>query len=192
MTKIIQYIYKKRKKHNPTWQDMNYILDLAGRPNNDSSISTLTFEVDRMKIKKEKIGVMVAFPSIAYPGRIEIGWSLCNTSKADIFDCVQKEKENDITFYTSVPNLGLKLARKRAGKWADLSTLHDIPHSIQEDVGMFAVRCQKFYKGMKLPLWTLRYQGVLGNIQKRPQKDVTYNSLSRKEKDDIIDNVLQV
>jgi 5S rRNA maturation endonuclease (ribonuclease M5) len=116
------------------------------------------------KKSNQKKGILFADSN---EGQIIVGFSLCH-SKEDKFDYIKKKKR--------LPGLGIKIAKERARKWAEIQGYKIknfgtqippdfsgvvIPKTIAEQLPEFLESCNKYYKEENLVPWASHFLSSL-------------------------------
>ena len=158
---LLQFIVKKTKKTEPTWQDVNELLGAFMKEHcTDPDIREKNFNeaLERIKFSRKKIGVMVSFVHPDYPDMMAIGFSLCNFSADDKFDY---QLMGIPMVYVEAEGFGKHIAFGRAEEWSGpvsvLRKSYSIPPSIKQQFHDFVLRSQRYYKDKTLPGWVVDF-----------------------------------
>ena len=172
---LLEYITKKKKKDNPTWQDVNELCVAK-----DQMIGEIYESGDgedyfdkalkRIKYDVEKIGLMVSFANPDLEGMLAIGYSLCNKKAQDKFDyqITRLGMNMGPVGYFEAPGFGFHIACGRAEDWGTRKVkrtkIYSVPESIKAQFIKFILRSQRYYKDKQTPEWIYNFllnEGVI-------------------------------
>jgi len=164
---LLQYIVKKTKKKQFTSQDINEIKQSTEKMigvmcecgDESKAFEVINDTLEHIKYSSKKIGVMISFVHPEHPTMMASGWSLCNLSADDKFDCILIDRDNikGIGLYEPAEGIGKHIAVGRAIEWAEVDKMYSIPDSIKQQFKDFVLRSQRYYKDKVLPIWVSNF-----------------------------------